>query len=214
MSRRPDLTTTSYGILGLLAIRPWTTYELAQQMERSLARMWPRARSKIYEEPKKLVARGLAVAVEGKVGRRRRTVYSITPKGRRTLAEWLSRPGSGPALEYEQLLKVFFAEHGTKEDVISTISDMQRWARESIEEHVAVARSYLSKEGPFQERAAYNMLTGGFLFNFAEMVGRWSEWALKIVEEWPEDVRAAKPKWAEFEEFIRRGSKASKAGEE
>ncbi len=50
------MTTTSYAILGLLAIRPWTTYELTQQMQRSLSRFWPRAESKLYEEPKKLVA--------------------------------------------------------------------------------------------------------------------------------------------------------------
>ena len=42
MSRRSDdLTTTSYGMLGMLAIRPWTTYELAQHMERGVSRLWP-----------------------------------------------------------------------------------------------------------------------------------------------------------------------------
>ena len=56
------LTTTSYAILGLLAIKPWSTYELAQQMDRSLGRIWPRAQSKLYEEPKKLVARGLVAS--------------------------------------------------------------------------------------------------------------------------------------------------------
>jgi hypothetical protein len=58
----PPLTTTSFAILGLLAIKPWTTYELAVQMERTLYRTWPRARSRLYEEPRKLVAHGLAVA--------------------------------------------------------------------------------------------------------------------------------------------------------
>ena len=81
-----DLTTTSYAILGLLALRSWTTYELAQQMDRALSRFWPRARSKLYEEPKKLVAHGLARATTEAVGRRPRTVYSITAKGRRALA--------------------------------------------------------------------------------------------------------------------------------
>jgi len=37
-------------------------YELTQQMGRSLGRIWPRAASKLYEEPKKLVAAGLARA--------------------------------------------------------------------------------------------------------------------------------------------------------
>ena len=45
-----DLTPTSYAILGLLAIKPWTTYELAQQMGRALSQFWPCAESKLYEE--------------------------------------------------------------------------------------------------------------------------------------------------------------------
>ena len=35
------LTTTSYAILGLLSLRPWTTYELAEQMQRALGQFWP-----------------------------------------------------------------------------------------------------------------------------------------------------------------------------
>ena len=80
------LTPTSYAVLGLLAIKPYTTYELAKQVDRTLHRFWPRARSKLYEEPKKLVAHGLAEATPGAQGRRPRTVYSIT-------AAWT--PGSG-----------------------------------------------------------------------------------------------------------------------
>ena len=58
----PPLTTTSYAVLGLLAIKPWSSYELTQQMDRSLGRVWPRAVSKLYEEPKKLVDHGHARA--------------------------------------------------------------------------------------------------------------------------------------------------------
>ena len=49
MSTQAALTPTSYAILGLLAIKPWTTYELAKQMDRTLNRFWPRARSKLYD---------------------------------------------------------------------------------------------------------------------------------------------------------------------
>jgi PadR family transcriptional regulator AphA len=73
-----SLTPTSYAILGLLAVKPWTTYELAQQMERALGEFWPRAQSKLYDEPKKLVALGLARASSEKIGKRPRTVYTIT----------------------------------------------------------------------------------------------------------------------------------------
>ena len=37
-SMKKELTTTSYAILGLLALRSWTTYELAKQMQRTLTK--------------------------------------------------------------------------------------------------------------------------------------------------------------------------------
>ena len=128
------LTTTSYAILGLLAIKPWTTYELAQQMQRALGQFWPRAESKLYEEPKKLVAHGLARASSEMVGKRPRTVYSITPKGRRALEAWVPTPGAGPVLEFEQLIKVFFAEHGTKADLLDTIAGTRAWSDQRFAE--------------------------------------------------------------------------------
>ena len=48
-------STTSYALLGLLALREWTTYELAKQVQRSIGWFWPRAERKLYEEPKRLV---------------------------------------------------------------------------------------------------------------------------------------------------------------
>ena len=93
----PALTPTSYAILGLLAVKPWTTYELAQQMDRALGRFWPRAESKLYEEPKKLVAHGLARASSETVGKRRRTVYTITAKGRRALANGCRHRAKDPS---------------------------------------------------------------------------------------------------------------------
>src|SRR5436190_12097620 len=71
MSMAPALTPTSYAVLGLLAVKPWSSYELAQQMDRALGRFWPRAESRLYEEPKKLVAHGLARASSEMVGNAR-----------------------------------------------------------------------------------------------------------------------------------------------
>ena len=56
-------------------------------------------------------------AADDAVGKRNRTIYSITPKGRRALAAWVAEPGEGPVLEFEQLMKVFFADHGTTDDL-------------------------------------------------------------------------------------------------
>src|SRR5947207_15234895 len=146
MSSAPTMTTTSYAILGLLAIKPWTTHELVQQVDRSLRRLWPRAQSKLYEEPKKLVLHGYAKAADDSVGRRRRTRYTITAKGRRALAVWLQEPGAGPHLEFEQLVKIHFADSGTKADVIANLEAARTWVLEQNEENVATARAYLAGE--------------------------------------------------------------------
>ena len=135
---RLGMTTTSYAILGLLAVKPWTTHELVQQVDRSLRRIWPRAQSKLYEEPKKLVAHGFAKATDDSVGRRRRTRYTITPKGRRALATWLQQPGDGPVLEFEQLVKIHFADSGTKADVDRRTSMPHvQWVLDQNEENLA-----------------------------------------------------------------------------
>ena len=193
------LTPTSYAILGLLAVKPWTTYELAQQMDRALGQFWPRAESRIYEEPKKLVAHGLARASSEMVGKRPRTVYSITAKGRRALAQWVPTPGEGPVLEFEQLIKVFFAEHGTKADLLATLAAVREGSVQLLGASARVPQAYLDGSGPFPERLPWLLLIGQFLLDFQLMVERWADWASEIVETWPDDVTAAQPDRAALE---------------
>jgi DNA-binding PadR family transcriptional regulator len=206
MSRASTLTTTSYAILSLLAVKSWSTYELTQQMERSMKRMWPRAASKLYEEPKKLVEHGYARAKEESVGRRPRTVYAITPKGRRALARWLKKPGAGPVLEFEGLLKVTFAENGTTDDVLRTLDAIAAWAKERNVENLEAGRAYTAGSGPFQHRVAINSLGGRFFTDFYVMVAEWEQWARAQVEQWPDDPSDAVVNQAEMEETVRRAT--------
>ena len=92
---RGSLTSTSYAVLGLLSVKPWSSYELTQQMDRSLGRIWPRAVSKLYEEPKKLVSHGLASAATEQNGQRTRTVYAITAEGRHARPPGCKSPATG-----------------------------------------------------------------------------------------------------------------------
>jgi DNA-binding PadR family transcriptional regulator len=198
------MTTTTYAVLGLLAIKPWTTYELIQQVERTLRRVWPRAQSKLYEEPKKLVALGYAAAEEERVGNRPRTRYTITPAGREALAAWLAEPGAGPVLEFEQLLKIHLADSGTTDDIRANLAATLAWVHEQNEENLAAAQSYLAGEGAFPERAAINVLMGRFLTDFYAMVDNWARWAEQTVRDWPADPAAAEPDLAVLAETARK----------
>jgi PadR family transcriptional regulator AphA len=199
-----ELNATSFAMLGMLAIRPWSTYELAKHVDRSLGPLWPRARSHLFKEPKKLVTWGLAVATDESVGRRPRTVYSITPKGRRALRRWLRTPGEGPVLEFEQLLKVFFADQGTKADALNSVANIKTWARQRNALNIAVARSYVAGKGAFPERVAVLAVVGNFHTAFADMINAWAEWAETTIEGWPDVPSRAEPDWAFMKRVARR----------
>jgi PadR family transcriptional regulator, regulatory protein AphA len=207
MPKRPaggkELTTTSYAILGLLAIGDWTTYELAQQMQRSLRNFWPRAERRIYDEPKLLVAKGLAQARTGYTGRRPRTVYAITEAGRAALRAWLASPGAGPSLEFEALLKVFLADQGDKEALLANLRAIRAWAVDEHRRGIALVRDYLQTGGPFPERLHLITLMVRFLgFEWATAVHRWATWAEEEVQRWPR-TRDVEPNRHALEDYLR-----------
>ncbi len=113
----------------------------------------------------------------------------------------MSTPAPGPVLEFEQLVRVFFAEYGTKADLLATIEGARKWTEERMSA-VGVARGYLQGEGPFPERLPWLILAGQFLYEFEAAVGRWAEWAEEAVGAWPDDIRSAEPDWAALENIV------------
>jgi DNA-binding PadR family transcriptional regulator len=187
------LTTTSYAILGLLAIRPWSTYELAKQMEISLRNFWPRAERKLYEEPRKLVAHEFATVHRETVGKRPRSIYRITAAGRRALQAWLDQPGALASLEFEALIKVFFAEHGSKEQLLANLERIYAGATARALLDAQWAQHYLTTGGQFPQRLAVISLVGTLQAQLNHSVMAWAGWARQLVDSWPEDLRTAPP---------------------
>lgn len=180
------LTTTSYAILGLLGLRPWSAYELTKQVRRSLHFCWPRAETRLYQEPKNLVEHGLAKATVTTNGRRSRTVYSITPRGRKALRRWLDEESAPPRFESEALLRLFFAEQGTKEGLLATLADLEIQAGQLRAQSLAQGAEYLGDQAPFPERTHILGLVGRFVLDQTNLVAGWARWARAEVERWPE----------------------------
>jgi len=173
-------TTTAYAILGLLSIREWTSYDLAKQVRRSLNWFWPRAERRLYEEPKRLAEAGLATAHREKTGRRARTVYRITEAGRDALRSWLSEPPAPRTVEFEGMVKVFFADTGTKEQLLTTLDHI---ARESQERLTALAQM-AGEPATFPHRAHLGALGLQLQHEQEQAVRRWAGWAREQVESW------------------------------
>ena len=184
-----ELTTTSFAILSLMAVRSWTTYELAQQMDRSVGAMWPRASSVVYEEPKRLVQRGLATAEKQYTGRRPSTVYSITSRGRQALAGWLAEPGAPPSVEHEALLKVAFADHGSLEGLRANLAAIREHAKAELDYGEKRMREYAETGGPFPDRLPVIALAARYFEERNRALLRWAEWAEEVTAAWT-DVTA------------------------
>jgi PadR family transcriptional regulator AphA len=180
------LTTTSYALLGLLSVRAWTTYELAKQVQRSLRWFWPRAERKLYDEPKRLVAAGLATATTEQTGRRTRTVYTITAAGRRELRRWLGRPPAPPVSEFEGMVKVFFATAAGKAELMSTLGAIAAQAADRRAELRGMAAQSLAGTSPFPERRHLGALALRLHVDLEHLVEEWAVWAQEQVTSWPQ----------------------------
>jgi PadR family transcriptional regulator AphA len=183
-SQARTLTTTSHGVLSVLALRSHSTYELTKQMQRSLHYLWPRAESNVYAEPKRLVDAGLAGARVERNGGRRRTIYSITQAGRDALATWLDAPSAPQRYESEALMKVFFAENGTKDGLLASIRALRHDALAAIEHFQELAELYDAGEGQYPDRFALSGLVARLICEQHAATARWASWAEQQVSAW------------------------------
>ncbi|MGZ5308803.1 MAG: PadR family transcriptional regulator [Solirubrobacterales bacterium] len=104
-----ELSGTATVILGMLAARPRSGYDVKQLVDNSTRFFWAASYGQIYPELKRLAEAGLIKATDSPQGGRRRTVYGLTTKGERAVREWFGRPAEVFELRDEGLLKLFFA---------------------------------------------------------------------------------------------------------
>jgi PadR family transcriptional regulator, regulatory protein AphA len=178
------LTTTSYAVLAQLAVRPWSTYELAQQRVRYFRYVWPRAESAIYREVKRLAAMRLVAAKREYVGKRPRTLYSITDAGRQTLREWLATPVSPFAMDFEAMIRLFIAPLGTKEQLVATLEQVRNDAQEMLRFGGAVKQEFLDGRAALQDQVYIRAHAVDFFISLLTTVDDWADRTLAEIEGW------------------------------
>ncbi len=158
----PKMTTSSYAVLALLDLKPWTGYELTNQAQRSLRYAWPKSERLLYSEPKKLVELGYATTHKEHAGGRSRNVYEITDDGRDALSEWTSTRTQPPRMEIEALLRLLFADHGTLQDLLGALDELEADIGDHHDAIVELMTSYLNDGHPFPERTHLSVLFATF----------------------------------------------------
>ena len=179
-------TASSFAILGLLGLQPWTAYDLVTQTRRSLHFFWPRSEAHLYAELKRLVERGHAHAdvVEGR--RRQATRYTITPQGRAALEQWLGTEPAPPTIEIEALLRVLFADHSSLEDLRAALEATARQTSDRLIGSLVIGEELLTTGGPFPQRLHLVERVGALYGEFLLLLDRWCDETLAEIETWPD----------------------------
>jgi PadR family transcriptional regulator AphA len=181
----PRMTTSSYAVLALLSLKPWTGYELTHQAQRSLRYAWPKSERLLYSEPKKLVILGYAATHKEETGKRSRNVYEITDEGREVLAGWTETKTQPPRFEIEALLRLLFADHGSPEAVQGALDELEADVSDHHQAIVELMGSYLNGGHPFPERTHLSVLFATFQIDMFKSIERWVDFARIEIEQWP-----------------------------
>jgi DNA-binding PadR family transcriptional regulator len=192
-----DLTPTSFAMLSLLSIRPWSAYDLTRYMTRSTLRaIWPRAESRIYAEVRRLEAHGAATSKVERTGGRKRSVYSITDAGREALNAWLHEPSKRFVYESEAMLKVAYSDNSDLDELRRTLAEMHAEATQDLAIMRDVFRAIVGGARSVPGRVGHNALVSMFALELIEARLRWIAFAEGFVEQW-NDTRAGDAKEAQ-----------------
>ncbi len=95
-----------YALLGSLADRPRTGYELLKHFEQSLAYAWPASHSQIYPELARLLDEGLIE--QSDTGPRNSKTYAVTQAGLDDIRRWLRESEPERRVRSDAALRTFF----------------------------------------------------------------------------------------------------------
>jgi len=128
----------------------------------------------VHGEPREGVAHGQLSA----------TVYGITDAGRSELARWLDEPSAGRANEFEALVKVFFADAGTLDQLRTTLDRIVAESTQRVTDLADNLDVGLASQA-FPARMHLNVLVVRLQVEQELTVLRWARWARAQVETWP-----------------------------
>lgn len=168
-------------ILGLLADRPHTAYELVKRLSfPSLASSyWGVSDRTWYREPARLVDAGLAQAVDDGPGSPPR--YTVTEEGRRALTH-AAPQSQQPACRNEPMAILYAVAGQPIGAVLDRLRDMEAKVRANIAMTSEMYRT-LAHEGPdMPDRAAVSAVLGRRTTLAMLENHRWATWAIEQLE--------------------------------
>ncbi|WP_138379934.1 PadR family transcriptional regulator [Luteithermobacter gelatinilyticus] len=125
---------TVYAILGFLASKPRSGYDIKKAIEKSVGFFWSESYGQIYPMLKKLAEDGYAEKLPPDPhSSRKRQRYAITDKGRAVLADWIKQNADYGGYRNELLLKLFFGHNVGVETSLKHLQDFLEHEKQRLE---------------------------------------------------------------------------------
>lgn len=125
----------AHAILAILNVSPLTGYDLKHvAFDQSVAHFWPADQAQIYRTLDRLADEGLVgFEAEAQPGDRLdKKTYHITDQGRAELRRWLLDDQPLPAYRDPFLIRLFFADQLSNEEIVGLIDGQIRSHRERL----------------------------------------------------------------------------------
>jgi PadR family transcriptional regulator AphA len=172
------LSPTARVILGLVRLGARTGYDIKRTIEVSTRFFWNASYGQIYPELRRLEHAGLVRSETDQASGRRRTLYSLTPAGEQTLHEWLTGPGDLFDMRDEALLKLFFGDLLTPDEVLANL----RRRREGFERVLELFRELETRGSEEEHGYRYPGKTLEFGIAFVQWMVDWYAQAERELE--------------------------------
>ena len=126
-NRQSREKASRFAVLGMLSLGSKSGYDIKKEIAISTSNFWSESYGNIYPVLKKLLADDAIREEKNEVtaGGRQKQLYSITPRGKRMLEEWLRQPVTPGPEDNELLLKLFFSAIVTPEDSRGLVRDFR-----------------------------------------------------------------------------------------
>ncbi len=108
-------------------------YEIKQMVELSIRFFWTISHVQIYPALRLLEEQGLVEGRDEPRGKLRRRVYTVTPAGEETLAQWVAEPAPMPfELRDLGMVKLFFADVVRDADAVQLLGEVRARSEDRV----------------------------------------------------------------------------------
>jgi hypothetical protein len=117
----------------------------------------------------------------------------VTAAGRRAFNAWLDEPPTPATIEIEAVLRVMFADRGTKAQLVKALEHLHDQGHALQQRALEQGAEYAGRPG--LEHRMHLAATGGrFVHEYAALLERYATWAKDEVSSWPSTGADAAPR--------------------